>query len=253
MTSIQSKEYWDKRFAKEWKLSLSNAQTIFFGNLAINNLPDWFKTELENNSFSICDAGCAQGDITGLLKEKFKSCNIIGIDFSQKAIEIAKSKYPNSQFLCASIDSLPESYDIVFTSNTLEHFNDPLPIIKTLLSNTKKYLVILVPFQEIDRHPEHLYTFDYHSFPLKLDKFFLVHTRIIDTSKLFNSLWYGKQALVIYANSDIVDLDNLHMYSSNEDQITMLGATMGQMMKVINKTKRDTFRNFLKLLRTINK
>lgn len=62
----------------------------------------------------------------------------------------------------------------------------------------KKYLVFLVPFEEEPKISEHFYTFTYGNIPLNINDFYLRYFREIDTSKIKESFWDGKQILLIY-------------------------------------------------------
>lgn len=52
---------------------------------------------------SIIDVGCATGELTCLLSEKYSGAAIVGIDFTESAIQRAKDKYANLQFRVGSI------------------------------------------------------------------------------------------------------------------------------------------------------
>lgn len=103
----------------------------------LNAIPDDVKT--------ILDVGCGNGIITNALAEKYK---ITGVDRSNAALESVQTDK-----LLASSDNIPledRSYDMVFSSELLEHLDD-----KTLNGTiaemdrlTTKYLFITVPFSE---------------------------------------------------------------------------------------------------------
>ncbi len=64
---------------------------------------------------SVLDAGCGNGRLIGLLKDK--NINYLGVDISEKLIEIAKRKYPQNEFLVADNLNLPfpdNNFDKVF-------------------------------------------------------------------------------------------------------------------------------------------
>ncbi len=89
-------------------------------------------------------------------------------------------------------------YDVIISSNTLEHFFYPYDISLKLSEHAKKYLIFLVPFQEKDRIPEHFYTFDYTNIPFKINRFGLRFFKEIDAREVENTYWFGKQILLIY-------------------------------------------------------
>lgn len=198
--NINSKEYWNNRFSiNDWTEKKGREQTSFFVNLAISNFPQWFINDINKEKLSICDFGCAEGDGVKILSDYFINSKITGVDFSDDAIKCSKKNYPQNDFVVGAEDSLKESFDVVFSSNTFEHFENPFEKLSTLLKHTRKYLVLLLPFREFERIEEHLYTFNFDSFPMKLDDFNMASATIIDGAKIENSHWYDNQILVIYA------------------------------------------------------
>lgn len=198
--SLNQQTYWDERFRTNWESYQGKEQTSFFSQLALEHFPNWLKQEILENKLSICDAGCAEGQGTKLLHDFFKNSHVVGIDFSQEAINKAKNYYPEVSFSAQDVRQLDQSYDIVFTSNTLEHFENPFEIAEQLMNKTNRYFVMLVPFNELNRIKEHFFTFTTSSFPLRLHSFSLIHFKEIDTSKMQPTYWDGQQILVIYAN-----------------------------------------------------
>ncbi len=69
------------------------------------------KTALSNldlpDEAKILDLCTGTGDIVGILKSLHPSANIIGVDFSEKMLEIAKEKYPDINFIQADCSALP--------------------------------------------------------------------------------------------------------------------------------------------------
>ncbi len=64
----------------------------------------------------ILDFGCGKGDFLGFLKSKGLSVNYCGIDINENLIELAKKKYPRTDFFAMDIEetSLEMEFDIVF-------------------------------------------------------------------------------------------------------------------------------------------
>lgn len=208
---INSNEYWDQRFEEDWETYEGHQQTEFFVNLLVKNLPDWIKQDFLKST--VCDAGCAEGQGTVIFKNNFPEADVEGIDFSEIAIEKAKTMYPSINFFKDDVYNLKNKYDTIFISNVLEHFENPFEVVEKLLSNTEKNLIIMVPFQELELLKEHFFRFDYDSFPIKLTDFTLSYFKEIDCRVLENSLWRGKQAIIIYTkntfNKSYLDSINL--------------------------------------------
>jgi len=199
---INSEEYWDKRFSEDWEKKEGREQSVFFGRLAIKNFPDWFVNRVKSKNFTICDWGCAFGDGTKLLTDAFPQSKITGVDFAKNAIDIAKKEYPEIRFLqedFLSKKANSEKYDVLFSSNTLEHFEAPLEILKKIVKYSSRYVVLLIPFREEDLIKEHFSSFDFETTPLFLKGWTLIHSGVINTKKMTPNYWYGEQLLLIYS------------------------------------------------------
>jgi len=195
---INDKEYWDKRFKEDWEANDGPSQTMFFYNLALTKLPQKISNEIEKQSLSILDWGCAQGEGANILFEKFgKHGNkIVGLDISEEATKKAQKNYPYIDFRHTPLQRDQDIFGVVFTSNTLEHFKEPLAVLKELCRHADRYLIGLVPFQEWPRIQEHFCTFNYSSFPSRLGEFFLIHFSVIKEKSKY---WNGLQAFFVYA------------------------------------------------------
>ncbi len=97
-------------------------------------------TALENIK-RICDLGCGNGYITGRLATL--GYDIVGIDASESGTRIAREHYPQARFLCSLIDhSLHEragveSFDLVISSDAIEHFYRPGDLVSAAVSLLK--------------------------------------------------------------------------------------------------------------------
>jgi len=204
---INSKKYWDNRFNKDWVSNKGDDQSRFFSNVAKELIPNWLVEASKRDKLSVCDWGCAEGDGTTLLKHIFPKSKITGIDFSSQAIEKAKEKYSDIDFI--NVDLLKEDrqdllFDIFFSSNTFEHFKDPYMVFDKVSQHAKKFVVILIPFEEDENAPcsEHFSSFRWGYFAHRHSGWSLVGFSAVDVSKREGSLWSGKQALVVYAKSN---------------------------------------------------
>ncbi len=74
--------------------------------------------ELSKNA-KILDLCTGTGDLAGILKQKYPESQIIGVDFSENMLKIAKEKHPNIEFLEADCTQLPfddEKFDFCIIS-----------------------------------------------------------------------------------------------------------------------------------------
>lgn len=110
---------------------------------------DLLKQENVKKDSTVIDVGAGEGrTLLALRKMGFK--NNVGIDFSQKSLEICqkngliinqdvflqnafKTKYKNKEF------------DLIFSEGLLEHFQDPIPLIKEMARISDKYILLIQP------------------------------------------------------------------------------------------------------------
>ncbi|KAA0970390.1 glycosyltransferase [Aureimonas fodinaquatilis] len=202
---LNSEQYWSDRFLTDWDEKAGPAQTRFFYNLALGNLPVWLSRTLQAERLSICDWGCATGEGTEILAHTFGG-QVTGIDFARPAIEKARSLHKIPRFIDVDLltQTIEDRFDVLFCSNTLEHFEDPWSTLETVSAYAKDILVILVPFQERERHCEHKVTFDLNMIPTSVaGRFHCVEARVIDASQEKPSYWPGDQILLVYASNDV--------------------------------------------------
>lgn len=104
-------------------------------SIAVKNVPS-------KNPKKILDLCTGTGDIAIKLHKKYKNAEIIGVDFSDKMIGVAKRKIKNSKNITikkmdiTNLDFEPESFDLCFISFGLRNLED----IDKSLSDIKKVL-----------------------------------------------------------------------------------------------------------------
>ncbi len=245
---INSGDYWEKRFASgDWDLNEGREQSIFFYELAVNNFPVWLGEDAKKNRLSVCDIGCAEGEGVNVLGKYFTESEITGTDISESALEIAKKRYPKYNFVKDDVNNFKSEFDIIFSSNTLEHFTNGGELLRKLMKNSRKYFVVLLPFREFDRIDEHFYTFDYKTFSLINEEFNLIFFKEIDCTYIEGTQWPGKEILVIYQRKDtegIKDrtledigeglLDSLNIAQNNVEN---LGAKIKELQQNLEEEK----------------
>ncbi|MBI3728555.1 MAG: methyltransferase domain-containing protein [Burkholderiales bacterium] len=204
-TEINSRAYWDARFENDWLACKGDKQSRFFASIAIQQLPGWLLDQIRQEKLSLVDWGCAQGDGTDVWASYLPSEQITGVDFSAAAIQQAHARYPGLRF--ENTDWLSSStsdqgvFDVVFSSNTLEHFHQPYQVLQTLSQRAKKTLVLALPYREMKRESEHFYSFLPENIPLQLENgFSLVWSKVLDCRPLSDSLWQGEQIILMYAD-----------------------------------------------------
>jgi SAM-dependent methyltransferase len=218
VAEINSNAYWDARFGGDWQASHGSEQSRFFSNVALRALPEWMTREIRRDRLTIADWGCGEGDGTDVWAACASVEQITGVDFSTVAIDTAKKRYPQITFFAEnwlSPDSSDRHFDVVYSSNVVEHFHDPRKVLRTLCQRAKRAIILALPYRESSRIDEHFFTFTPNNIPLSLDNGFrLVFSKVIDCSKLAESYWRGEQIILIYINSSWGDALNLTLNES---------------------------------------
>lgn len=202
--SVNTEAYWARRFETDWIKNHGREQSIFFGRILVDNLPDWLTRVLRDERLTICDWGCALGDGTDLLAQLFPG-PVTGIDFAEPAIESARATFSKPRFLRVDLlhEPFDEHFEVVVSSNTLEHFDDPVAVLERLGGLATEALVVLVPFREYLRLAEHKTTFEPSNILATLagGELVLVASKVIDTGICEPTYWAGEQVLLVYARS----------------------------------------------------
>jgi len=115
----------------------------------------------------VLDIGCGSGELTAEIRNRFPGAEVLGLDTSEAAIELARGKVPAATFehrdLLAGIEPEPRFRawaTHAVCSEVLEHIEDPVE----LLRNVKPYLapgsrlIVTVPggpMSAFDRHIGH--------------------------------------------------------------------------------------------------
>lgn len=141
--NINTKEYWDKRFATgDWEKNKGKLQTKIF---ALSQIP--LLNIDKNFEGTILDFGCGLGDAIPLYRMAFPKAKLIGMDISDAAIEECKNRFGNmASFISGSHNDVPE-VDVIISSNVFEHLSNDRLIVKILLTKCNS-LYIFTPFNE---------------------------------------------------------------------------------------------------------
>lgn len=202
---VNSKGYWEQRFKEDWDAAGGPEQTRFFAETALRLMPGWLRCDLKSDAWSIADVGCAEGEAAALLKQAFPNADVIGLDFSSAAIEVAKARYPDLRFEVADLNEFEGKFDVTFCSNVLEHFHDPMPVMRRIAKATVRHSILLVPGWEQERHHEHHVTFDLSRLPLAFEGLTLTHLDAVNCARINPRQWPGFQLIAIYTRQDVVE------------------------------------------------
>jgi SAM-dependent methyltransferase len=75
----------------------------------------------------VLDYGCGQGRYLDLLRERFPSASLVGSDISRVALDIARTRHPDAEYLPMDDERVPEddgAFDLVLSVEVLEHVAD---------------------------------------------------------------------------------------------------------------------------------
>ena len=116
---------------------------------SLDSLLDMVKPEVG----SALEAGCGEGEVTVHVWEYFdKKLDLEAFDISEKVISEASQKTPGIKFSVGNIyEENRGKHDLVLCCEVLEHMDRPKDVIKKLLEQTDKYLIISVPREPIWR------------------------------------------------------------------------------------------------------
>ena len=218
---LNDKDYWNNRFETDWESAHGPEQSLLHYTILIDKLPEWLKKKIQKNNYSICDMGCGMGEGTQKLHESFPNSEVIGVDHAPAAIEKATKNYngKNISFLCEDIFKIKRNFDIIITSHTLEHFHEPFNIVNKLADKCK-CLIITVPFREDPLWEEHVFSFDYDSFPINFNNQKLLYYKEVEPTFFEAGNYFLKeQIMVIYGNKDYFkDISLFELNNSNYDE-----------------------------------
>ena len=189
--NINTYEFWENKYANSWETNCGRNQTREFIKALLFHLPYIVKDDICDKS--ICDTSSALGDGVDEIVKEFPNAKVYGVEFSDVALNKANIYYPDYVFH----KELNNKYYALISSNTLEHFDHPIEILKQYLDYAKRYMIVLVPVNEevykYDKLGEHRVCFREDSFPNCIGIFHKVFQKIFRVK-----VWAGEQMLVVY-------------------------------------------------------
>ena len=172
-----------------------------------------------DSSFKSLEIGSGSGSWMSYFHNQFQY-NVSGIDILKSSIKLSQKnlniqKIPYDKLICADIltYSSPIQYDLVYSFGTIEHFDDPVTILRKMDSLVKKggYLFIEVP------HFNKINLFLSRIFQSKKSyiKYTSIHNLYILNLNSFRTLFswtFGNSYEVL--NVDIIGILDISLYNS---------------------------------------
>jgi SAM-dependent methyltransferase len=141
--NVNTEEFWESYMKTNWDQNMGRRQTRLFAHYFLETvkLPDGARTLL--------DVSCAMGDALPELHRCYSGLRLFGHDVSETAIAEARKAHGRiATFRVAGFEDLREHFDVIYCSNTLEHFERYLDVADHLLSYCD-WLYVQVPFKEL--------------------------------------------------------------------------------------------------------
>lgn len=197
MENINTIDYWNNRFTSirgftDWELCNGVNQSVAFMEAILKGLPKKTKEDMEESS--ILDFGCALGDGTKFLSMFLENNKVTGYDFSNNAVDIAKRKYTDLEFINVT---KVKKYDYIICSNVLQCVDDYIGMMKEMMKLCNKAIVILVPFGDYGTTVEHFNKFQFADFPRDIEGFYRRAMKAVSTK-----CWAYKQIIIRYERLD---------------------------------------------------
>jgi 2-polyprenyl-3-methyl-5-hydroxy-6-metoxy-1,4-benzoquinol methylase len=147
-------QYYDS--ALNWEIYFNKIKETYYSvslnSKHFNKLIDLIKVKFENKNLKIIDIGCATGSILSYLRNELDYSNLEGIDLNKKAVEFARETR-NLNVNYADITKIAKSnllYDLVISTENIEHVNDVKLFIKNISAILKinGHLIISTPHND---------------------------------------------------------------------------------------------------------
>ncbi len=116
-------EIYDRR----WNSYVSNTL-----NFLLNYLRE--TSQLAGNE-NVLDIACGTGELERMILNVYPNLKIVGVDISEKMLDMAQLKLPQLEFVKASASSLPfpdYNFDIVVIVSAFHYFENPVEVLEEI-------------------------------------------------------------------------------------------------------------------------
>lgn len=124
-----------------WESSWGDIQ--YYGPVHRHTRSDLVRTIAQLEVGSVIDIGCGSGENLAALASA-GNYSLTGTDLSDEALTIAKRQLPAGRFLQLDIEheALQERFDLVMSSQVIEHIVDDLAALKNMASMSNRYVLV---------------------------------------------------------------------------------------------------------------
>ncbi len=180
---IQENEYeYPYHYIPRWDgVHFSQTQSLSWGYEYISYLYFILEKAEKIGFESLLDLGCGDGRFLRELTKKSSGKQVIGLDYSQRAIDFARIMNPNIEWRCGDISEenlFDFKFDIITLIETLEHI-EPSAIANFLQGAShylkdNGYFLLTVPSKNIKVEDKHYQHFDLDALENVLSPFFTI-------------------------------------------------------------------------------
>jgi len=127
---------------------------------------------------STLDVGCANGDSTAIMKRHNPSLDLTGLELTDWGYQEAIKNHRELRFVQGDAKELPfpdQSFDTVVLDHIIEHFCDPVPLIREAKRVARKKVVVGIPIMHLN-DPDHKIAWRLDDFRNLLLGFFPTHS-----------------------------------------------------------------------------
>ncbi len=178
----ETSEYFDKAFSEggQWESNNGREQTRRFAECFVKY------TKIPLDRFSLLDVGCALGDAMPVLRTTYPNARLYGCDVSRVAVDRCRKDYGEmAEFFRAGFEEISGTWDVIYCSNVLEHFEGYVEIASLLLAKCE-ILYIMTPYHELNKkgRPLDPGTETHHKVTFYEDSFGDLHKRRLISSPI---------------------------------------------------------------------
>ena len=103
---------------------------------------------------SVFEVGCGNGYVTDFIKRQHPRADIQAMDINEEKLSVAKARLKDVNFSVGTIYDISHqdnSFDLVISTEVLEHLCEPLDALEELLRISKRYIIVSVPNEPLYR------------------------------------------------------------------------------------------------------